>query len=64
MTVASLGDLGYTVDLEAADDYVLPNHLELAERGDLRTHAAPIDVGLVLPTIPTVLPSDSLLVAA
>jgi Leishmanolysin len=60
MTVASLGDLGYEVDLEAAEPYVLPNLLALAEAGLLVPHAAPIDVGVVLPVLPMTLPADSL----
>ncbi|ARZ71771.1 peptidase [Streptomyces albireticuli] len=64
LSVGALQDLGYVVDLEAADDYSMPSLLALAEEGELRTHIAPIDVGIVLPTIPTVLPSDSLVTAA
>ncbi|GAA2725495.1 MULTISPECIES: leishmanolysin-related zinc metalloendopeptidase [Streptomyces] len=64
LTVASLGDIGYVVDIEAADAYMLPNHLEMAERGELRTHAAPVGAGTVQRTIPVVLPEDSLLAAA
>jgi len=60
MTAASLADLGYQVDLEAAEPYVLPNLLLLAESGALVAHQAPIDEGVVLPLIPTVLPSESL----
>jgi len=33
MTVASLADLGYTVDLAAADPFALPSHLELRAMG-------------------------------
>jgi Leishmanolysin len=60
LTVASLDDLGYEVDLEAAEDYELPDLLDLAERGLLRSHQAPIDRGIVLPNIPIVLPNDAL----
>jgi hypothetical protein len=60
MTAASLGDLGYKVDLDAAEPFVLPNLLELAEAGALVAHAAPIDNGVVLPTIPITVPEDSL----
>ena len=56
MTAASLGDLGYKVDLAAAEPYVLPNLMELAEAGSLVPHAAPIDEGVVLPVIPITLP--------
>ena len=60
MTVASLGDLGYQVDVDAAEPYQLPDLLALAEEGSLVAHTAPIDVGVVLPIIPEVLPDDSL----
>jgi hypothetical protein len=60
VTVASLADMGYRVDLDAAEAYVLPDLLALAERGVLVPHAAPLDLGMVLPMIPHVLPSDSL----
>jgi hypothetical protein len=60
MTAASLGDLGYQVDRDAGEQYVLPNLLALAERGKLVAHAAPIDEGLMLPVIPMTLPADSL----
>jgi hypothetical protein len=60
MTAASLGDLGYQVDLAAAEPYVLPNLVELAESGSLVPHAAPIDAGVVLPVIPITLPPDSI----
>jgi hypothetical protein len=56
MTVASLQDLGYTVDLSAAEPYVLPNLMALAEAGTLRSlqdvahpHALPIFAPKVLP---------------
>jgi len=60
MTVGSLKDLGYVVDLNAAEPYTLPNLLMLAESGALTAHTAPIDDGIMLPNIPTVLPGDSL----
>ena len=60
LTVASLGDLGYDVDLDAAEPYQLPNLLDLAERGLLVAHLAPLDEGFVLPSIPIVLPENSL----
>ena len=60
VTVASLGDLGYEVDLDAAEPYELPNLFELAEEGALVEHSAPIDVGMVLPVIPIILPASSL----
>ena len=61
VTVASLGDLGYSVDLSAADTYRLPNLLALAEAGELIPHRAPLGAGTMLPLIPMVLPDDSLL---
>lgn len=61
VTVASLGDLGYQVDLAAAEPYALPDLLALAEGGELVPHAAPIDSGIMLPVVPQVLPPDSLL---
>jgi hypothetical protein len=60
VTVGSLQDLGYMVNLDAAEPYALPNLRELAEAGDLVAHEAPINVGLMLPNIPMVLPDDSL----
>jgi hypothetical protein len=60
VTVASLGDLGYEVDLDAAEPYELPNLFELAEDGVLVEHSAPIDGGVVLPVIPITLPASSL----
>ena len=56
MTVASLGDLGYTVDLGAAEPYALPNLMALAEAGSLMAaedaphcHALPVFAPKVLP---------------
>jgi Leishmanolysin len=60
MTVSSLQDLGYTVDLNAAEPYTLPNLVELAERGLLVAAKAHEDEGVVLPNIPVVLPPESL----
>jgi Leishmanolysin len=60
LTVASLGDLGYDVDLDAAEPYQLPNLLDVADRGLLVAHQAPLNEGFVLPSIPIVLPEDSL----
>ena len=58
MTVAGLADLGYVVDLNAAEPYKLPNLQALAEAGDFGKPPAPL--GMVLPNIPIVLPDDSL----
>ena len=56
MTVASLQDMGYTVDLSAAEPYSLPNLMALAEAGTLgaadaapHAHALPIFAPKVLP---------------
>jgi Leishmanolysin len=58
MTVASLQDIGYTVDLNAAEPYNLPNLMALAEEGMLE-HTSLVD-GKILPNIPLILPEDSL----
>jgi hypothetical protein len=60
LTVASLADMGYQVDLDEAEPYELPDLMALAERGVLVPHMAPLDSGTVLPMIPHVLPSESL----
>jgi len=60
MTVASLEDLGYKVDLKKAEPYKLPNLPSIAESGSLGSHTAPLDRGVVLPIIPTVLPDASM----
>lgn len=60
MTVASLQDSGYVVNLDAAEPYTLPNLRALAEAGVLGGHQAPIDRGFVLPMIPKRLSPDSL----
>ena len=41
LTVCSLQDLGYVVDLNAAEPYTLPNLMALAEAGLLTAHVAP-----------------------
>ncbi|BCK73075.1 peptidase [Streptomyces libani subsp. rufus] len=55
LTVASLEDLGYTVDLEAAQDFELPDLLAIA-----RSDRVPSSVSrfVVLPTIPTRIPAE------
>lgn len=58
MTVASLADLGYKVDITKAEPYKLPNLLGLAVEGVLA--AAPAAGGIVLPSVPIELPDDSL----
>jgi hypothetical protein len=60
MTAASLRDLGYEVNIEAAEPYTLPDLMMLAEDGLLLSHTAPIDEGIMLPNIPMTLPQDSL----
>ena len=60
VTVASLQDLGYVVDLNAAEPYSLPNLIELAEAGALRSLEERFADAIMLPNIPTVLPEDSL----
>ncbi len=60
MTAASLEDMGYVVDLNAAEAYELPNLMALAEEGLLVRREAPMDEGMVLPNIPLELPPDSL----
>ncbi len=58
LTVASLKDLGYVVDLSKAEAYSLPNHLRMAESGLLV--AAQADRGTMLPTVPMILPPQSI----
>ena len=60
MTVASLQDMGYVVDLTAAEPYMLPNLLSLAEEGRLVTPRGPFADGVVLTNLPVVLPPESL----
>jgi Leishmanolysin len=63
LTVASLKDMGYKVDLTKAETYILPNLLKLAEGGMLLAAAAAAahdDGGMVLPTVPMTLPEESL----
>jgi hypothetical protein len=60
LTVGSLQDLGYVVDIDASESYTQPNLLRLAEGGLLVRHDAPIDAGVMLSNIPMVLPEDSL----
>jgi hypothetical protein len=62
MTVASLKDLGYVVNLDAAEPYSLPNLMELAESGAFVADAE--DQAHTLPVIPMTLPDESLQVAS
>lgn len=59
MTAASLGDLGYQVDLDGAEPYTLPNLLQAARDGRLVPHTAPINRGIMLPVVPTRLPAST-----
>jgi hypothetical protein len=60
LTLASLQDLGYEVDLSAAEPYTLPNLLSMAEAGLLGPHVAPLDEGIMIGSVPMVLPDDAL----
>jgi hypothetical protein len=60
LTIASLQDLGYEVDLSAAESFSMPNLQALAERG-LLVAASEEDHGHALPIFkPKVLPASSL----
>ncbi len=56
MTVASLQDMGYEVDLTKAEPYKLPDLFALAAAGATTTHVHPH----ALPVIPMTLPDDSM----
>jgi predicted Zn-dependent protease len=61
MTVASLQDMGYVVNVALAEKYKLPNHLLMAEAGAPTTRGPHLEErGVMLPNIPMVLPDDSL----
>jgi leishmanolysin len=60
MTVAGFGDLGYQVDRDAAEEFDLPNLLALAVGGELVAHTAPIDGGVMLTSIPVVVPDTAM----
>lgn len=60
MTVASLQDLGYVVDMNASEPYNLPNLMALAESGALMVRDGALQTGTMLPNIPLILPDDSL----
>lgn len=60
LTAACLQDMGYVVNLNAAEPYKLPNLFALAEEGVLAPASFAFDEGMVLPIIPTVLPEDSI----
>ncbi|MCU7549891.1 hypothetical protein OCK74_12235 [Chitinophagaceae bacterium LB-8] len=60
MTVGSLEDIGYVVDMNAAEAYGLPNLMALAESGMMLVANGALDKGIMLPNIPLILPDDSL----
>jgi len=60
MTVASLADMGYVVDLTKAEPYGRRNLTELAEAGMLMSSLSAGEDGMVLPSVPIVLPSGAL----
>lgn len=60
MTVASLQDLGYVVDMNFSEPYSLPNLMALAESGALLVRDGALQMGTMLPNIPLILPDDSL----
>lgn len=53
--MASLGDLGYQVDLDAAEPYALPDPFVIAMAGG--GDSAP-PRGVMLPTVPSSIPAD------
>ncbi|QOZ70660.1 leishmanolysin-related zinc metalloendopeptidase [Bradyrhizobium arachidis] len=59
VTIASLQDLGYEVNMEVAQPYHLPDHLHMAEAGLVAARAA-MTRGIVLRRIPITLPEESL----
>lgn len=59
ITAGSLGDLGYQVDLAAADPFDFPNLFMLAEAGLLADEGESLGLTM-LPILPTVLPVGSL----
>lgn len=61
VTAASLQDLGYEVDMSAAEAYTLPSLLMLAELGLLAAHEDHGGRGEMLIPTPLVLPEESLL---
>lgn len=58
VTAASLKDIGYEVNMDAAEPFEFQNLFELAEGGLLTPHVAPIDEGIMLPIIPIILPAN------
>jgi Leishmanolysin len=60
LTVASLQDLGYVVDLDAAEPYALPNLQALAEAGLMALHAEEAHCHALPIFAPKILPDSSL----
>ena len=60
LTVASLQDLGYEVDLFAADKYKLPPQESLGEGGLVGRHIGRVEEAFMLGSVPMVLPDDAL----
>lgn len=58
LTVASLQDLGYQVNLNAAEPYTLPTHIEVAAAGVVA--GPPVATPVVLPSLPIELPDESM----
>ncbi|MFJ6486070.1 MULTISPECIES: leishmanolysin-related zinc metalloendopeptidase [unclassified Streptomyces] len=55
LTAASLGDIGYEVDLDGAEPYELPDLMAVAAAGEGPSEAPR---GIVLPTVPSSIPSE------
>ncbi|MGW7334058.1 leishmanolysin-related zinc metalloendopeptidase [Streptomyces sp. NPDC054840] len=55
LTAASLGDIGYQVDLDAAEPYELPDLMAIAAGGG---EVSEVSRGVVLPTVPSMIPSE------
>jgi hypothetical protein len=64
MTAASLKDLGYVVDMSAAEPYALPNLQALAEAGLMMAHIGEEHAHALPILSPKVLPDESLAVGA
>jgi len=60
VTVGCLQDMGYVVDPAAAEAYVLPDLMAIAEDGAVGMRAGALSAGTVLTNIPVVLPPESL----
>ncbi|WP_354637385.1 leishmanolysin-related zinc metalloendopeptidase [Kitasatospora camelliae] len=57
LTAASLGDLGYQVDVDAAEPYDLPDLLAAATSGESLVREGLVNGGIVLPVIPSRTPA-------